>query len=261
MEINWNLAKKKTLWQYEDLIGKLREVLDYPFVQACCNHSMPQAAAYAERIRQGYFPDSDAAFLDEVTAHFKALAGLGVRDILDLLQRVGSRAECEAFLAQSGFAFDVLIDVLNYLMRFALPFKCPVRELLDEADQADKDLLAKLRQHGLRSNLDVLEACRRRTDRQYLCAASRLSEAFLLALTHRADIARLAYVRGKTVRHLCGGGYDTLARIANAEPEKMAADMAAYYETIGKSFEDFRAVIPLGWMIGGAGILPAIVEK
>ena len=40
---------------------------------------------------------------------------------------------------------------------------------------------------------------------------------FVTSLAHRADIARLPYVRRKTILPLCGAGYDTLAKIAAAE--------------------------------------------
>jgi hypothetical protein len=45
------------------------------------------------------------------------------------------------------------------------------------------------------------------------------------------------------------------------EPKKMEADMTAYYATIGKGFSDFKTVIPLDWMIGGARTLPRLVEE
>jgi hypothetical protein len=67
-------------------------------------------------------------------------------------------------------------------------------------------------------------------------------------------------VRGKTVKHLCGGGYDSLEKIANANLAEMEEKMGAYYRTFGKSLADFRAVIPLSWMIGGAKILPRVVR-
>ena len=88
-----------------------------------------------------------------------------------------------------------------------------------------------------------------------------MGETFILELVHRADISRLAYVRGRTIRHLCEGGYNTLDKIANADIKKMKADMTAYYATIGKSFSDFKAVIPLDWMVGGARTLPGVVEE
>ncbi len=63
-----------------------------------------------------------------------------------------------------------------------------------------------------------------------------------------------------TVRHLCGGGYDTLEKIAGADLAEMEVKMDAYYQTLGKSLADFKAVIPLEWMIGGAKILPRVVK-
>lgn len=60
--------------------------------------------------------------------------------------------------------------------------------------------------------------------------------------------------------HLCGGGYDTLAMIAHANPAEMEAAMEAHYRTLGKTLADYRAVIPLSWMIGGAQILPRVMR-
>jgi len=68
----------------------------------------------------------------------------------------------------------------------------------------------------------------------------------------------MAYVRGKTVRHLYGGGYDTLEKIATSSLPEMEEKMGAYYQSIGSSLADFKAVIPLAWMIGGARILPVV---
>ncbi len=67
-------------------------------------------------------------------------------------------------------------------------------------------------------------------------------------------------MRGKTVLHLCGGGFDTLDKIANADVGEMEKAMDAYYRTLGKSLADFKAVIPLAWMVGGARVLPGVVE-
>jgi hypothetical protein len=106
----------------------------------------------------------------------------------------------------------------------------------------------------------MLEHCRTKTGRAALSKAAEIPESFILALVHRADISRLAYVRGKTVKHLCGGGYDTLDKLANADLVRMEKDMDAYYRTMGKRLEDFKSVIPLSWMIGGARVLPGVIE-
>lgn len=65
---------------------------------------------------------------------------------------------------------------------------------------------------------------------------------------------------GKTVRHLCGGGYDALAKLAAADPPELEAAMNAYYHSLGKRPTDFKAVVQLAPLIGGARSLPQVVE-
>ena len=151
--------------------------------------------------------------------------------------------------------------MLKHVFRWVLPFKAPLREFFDIDNDTRRAYLALLKQHKLSSNIDILEHCRTRGGRAELSRITELPEAFILNLVHRADISRLAYVRGKTVKHLCGGGYDTLDKIANADLEKMEEEMDAYYRTMGKSLADFKSVIPLAWMVGGARILPRVVEQ
>jgi hypothetical protein len=259
MEINWDVVKKKTLWHYEDLIKKLLNTLGYSFVQEYYNHSMGEAVTFTEKVQSGYLRDEEeGGFIGEVSSTFDRLRRMRVENYLDLVQKIENKEQCESFLADAELNFENLIQALNYLFRWVLPFKLYLRELVDEDE--DNRHLKTLNRHGIKSNLDLLETCRTRSGRTDLSSATGIDEHFLLTLANRADISRLAYVRGKTVMHLCGGGYDTLSKIAEAEPKKMESDMAVYYRSIGKSFADFKSVIPLDWMIGGARILPSVVE-
>lgn len=262
MAIEWALVKAKTLWSYDDLIKKMLSPLKYPFVLKQYNHTMEEAEAFALKIRVGYLRDEEGAtFIDDIVDTFRTLRNAEIENYQDLLTRVEIKEECEDFLKIGGVGFEELIDVLNYLFRWVLPFRIPLRELIDMKDQTQQSHFDALKRYGIKSNLDLLEQCRRQAGRAELCEATGVPEAFLLELAHRADISRLAYVRGKTVMHLCGGGYDTLAKIAGADLEKMEANMAAYYQTMGKKFSDFKAVIPLDWMVGGARILPRVMEE
>lgn len=262
MEIDWEQVKKQTLWHYDDLIKKLLDVLDYGFVREYYNHTMTEAVTYSERIRQGYLQDGrEAAFIGEMIEHFRKLDVLGIKNYQDLVWQVDTKTKCEAFLRETGFGFNALIQVLNYLFRWILPFKCPVKELVDTITKPDRTYLEILKKYKIRSNLDMLENCRTKMSRAIFSRETGVTGTFILELVNRADISRLAYVRGKTIKHLCGGGYDTLNKIADADMEEMTAAMTAYYASIGKTFSDFKTVIPLDWMIGGARILPRVVEE
>lgn len=263
MELDWSQVKKQTLWTYEELIKKLLEVLSYGFVQEYYNHTMQEAKSYSRDIQQGYLQSQNDTtfFIDNIINSLNKLENFPVETYLDLMKHVETREKCVAFLQKTDLSFDELIQTLNYVFRWVLPFKTPLREFIDVDNDTHKAYLAKLRQHKLGSNLDILDRCRTKAGRAELSKETEIPAAFMLGLVHRADISRLAYVRGKTVKHLCGGGYDTLDKIANADLEKMADEMDAYYRTIGKSLADFKLVIPLPWMIGGAGILPRVVEE
>ena len=261
MEIDWDQVKKKTLWHYEKLIAKILDVLEFNFVQEYYTHDMIEAGIYSEKIRQGYLQNErEADFVGEITEQFKKLSSLCIRNYQDLVGRVNTKSNCEKFLQETGFSFEALILVLDFLFRWVLPFKIPVKELVDTLPHTKTTYLDILKNRGVRSNLDVLETFRSKTGRKMFSTETGIDEAYILELAHRADISRLAYVLGKTIMHLSGGGYDTLNKLENADIMKMEADMTAYYESIGKNFADFKTVIPLDWMIGGAKILPKIIE-
>lgn len=262
MKIDWNSVKNQTLWSYEDLIGKLLNVLAYDFVEEHYNHTMKQARAYATEVRQGYLQDRGdmTAYIDGIATHLAELEARRIGTYSELVHQVATREQCAAFLQQNDLDFDQLIKTLNYLLRWVLPFKTPMRELIDADDGPDGEVLGALKKQKIGSNLDLLEVGRTEPGRVQLAGTAEIPVACVLSLVHKADISRLAYVRGKTVKHLCGGGYDTLEKIANADLAEMEARMEAYYRTLGKTLADFKAVIPLPWMIGGAKILPRVVK-
>ena len=127
MEVDWDLVKKKTLWHFEKLIAKILEVLEYSFVQESYAHDMVDAELYAEKVRQGYLQnDKEAEFIVEITKHFQSLSLLGIRNYQDLVERVNTKSSCEKFLQENDFRFEALIQVLNFLFRWVLPFKIPI---------------------------------------------------------------------------------------------------------------------------------------
>ena len=261
MKIDWDSVKKQTLWSYEDLIKKLLSVLACDFVQEHYNHTMKEAQVYAKKIRRGYLQDRGdmAAYIDSIASHLEKLETQRIETYSKLVQQVANREDCVAFLERTDFDFDQLIQTLNYLLRWVLPFKTPLREFIDVDHDVDVRYLEALKKKKMGSNLDLLEVGRTKAGRVQLSSTTGIPPDFVIALAHKVDISRLAYVRGKTVKHLCGGGYDSLERIANANLAEMEEKMDAYYRTLGKSLADFRSVIPLSWMIGGAKILPRVV--
>lgn len=262
MKIDWDGVKKQTLWSYEDLIHKLERVLAYSFVQEHYDHTMKQARGYAKKVRRGYLQDKGnmTIYIDRIVAYIDELEALRIGHWSNLVRQVATRELCLAFLRRTDFDFDHLIQTLNYLLRWALPFQTPLREFIDPDNAVQAKYLTALKKQKLALNTDLLEAGRTRAGRARLSDSTGIPITFVNALVNKADISRLAYVRGKTVQHLCGGGYDTLEKIAVANLAEMEQKMDVYYRTLGKSAANFKSVIPLSWMIGGAMTLPRVVK-
>jgi hypothetical protein len=260
MNVNWDTVKKVTLWQYEELIQKLQDVLIYPFAQEYYNHSMPLAIEYARRL----FADKNLDKGDYPAALlpvFNRLEAVGITDWSALIARVDSREKLLNFLEINGIGFAEVIDVLNYLLRWGLPFRTATRELLDHDDPQEMGYYGVFKEHKLIASFDLLEKGRTRTGRQFLVELTGLPGDIITRVVHRADIARLPYVRRKTILPVCAAGYDTLKKIASAEIRLMEADLDGYvWRTQGKRWDDFKAVIPLGGLITGARALPDVVE-
>ncbi len=261
MNINWEYVKEQTLWSYEDLIKNLYQSLNYPFVQEHYYHNMSEAIDYLNEVHAGYFRHrSDHTWLDSLVTTFGWLKRVGILNYLDLVQQVDTRDKCEAFLKESGLGFPELIEMLSYLLRWVLPFPTPLREFFDVENPTQMAYFQSFKTQGITSNLDLLDRGRTLHGRTKLSEQTGIPLDFLLPLIHQADMARLAYVRGKTVRHLCGGGYNTLEKLVAADLSEMEVAMRLYYETLGKRLEDFKAVVPLERLVGGARILPQVVE-
>ncbi len=204
---------------------------------------MKTAIVYSERLQSGYLLNGrEATYISEITENFKTLSNLNIRNYQDLIQHVDTKQKCEIFLKKKDIHFETFIQILNYIFRWVLPFKCPVKELVDVDDKVSVAYLNILKNmYKIRTNLDVLENWHIKGSWSHLIEETGITETFIFDLVHRSDISRLAYVRGKTIKHLCGGGYNTIEKIANANLKQMEIDMTAYYRTIGKRFSDFKA--------------------
>ena len=260
MQPDWDYVKKTTLWHYEDLLKKLNYVTAYPVIWRAYNHDMAQAAAYARRL----FPDNniaDGEYPVLIIDTIGRLADAGISNWGDMLARAATREGCSAFLGETSIKFEEFIDVLNYLLRRALPFQTASRQLFDHDNPQEMSCYEILKGHRLMSSFDILEQGHTMGGRRLLSETTGVAQDFVNVLAHRADIARLPFVRRKTLLPVCGAGYDTLARIAAADLSQMESGLDAYFRrTPGKSWENYRFVFDLNGMVAAARALPVIME-
>lgn len=260
MQPDWEYVKRTTLWHYEDLLKKLNFVMGYPRLWTAYNHDMRHAADFACRL----FPGTNIAVGEYpalVIITIGCLERAGISSWGDLLVRVAGREDCTAFIADRNLEFEALIDLLHYLLRWGFPFQTASRELLDQDYPQKMASHEVLKRHRLVYSFDILEQGRTTNGRRDLAERTGLSPDFVTSLAHRADIVRLPYVRRKTLLPLYGAGYDTLAKIAAADPARMKADLDTYFRQMqGKPWKNYQAVIDIKGMVAWARALPVIME-
>ena len=261
MQPNWDYVKKTTLWNYEDLIKKIRFVTSFPTLWKAYNTNLTQAIVFARNM----FPENNieaGEYPARVISTIEKLKSGLVIDWGHLLENISSRSDCKKFIAEHNLHFEEFIDVLNYLLRWAFPFQTSSRELLDHGSLQEMTWYEDLKKHKLSTSFELLERGHTSAGRIDLANLTKLPLDFVTRLVHRADIARLPFVRRKTILPACGAGYDTLAKIAAADVVNMDSDMQAYFRhKEGKPWENYKSVIVLKMMISGAQTLPIIMEE
>ena len=241
--INWSLVKKMT------------QVLSYSFIQEYYNHNMKEATNYLEELL-GYDLKHEK-YVSRMTNTLTILDGLKVDNYADLIRRIENNEKCEDFLRKTKLPFEDLILVLHHIFRWVLPRRLYLRELINTENECHKIYIEKLRNRRIRFNLDILENGRTREDRKKLSKDTGIPESFILDLVNLADMSRLPYSNRKTVKHLLAGGYDSVAKIAQTDPEIIVEDMRSYFERIGMKLTGF---IDLKGIARWARTMPTVIE-
>ena len=253
--IDWNLVKKMTLWDYEELIKKILDVFSYSFVQEYYNHNMSEAIDYVRKLL-GYNPKY-AKHVNKTTNTLKSLGGLRVENYTDLILKVENKEKCEGFLGKAQLSFEDFIATLNFVFRWVLPHKLYLRELIDAKNESCKNYLVELRKHKIRFNFDILEYGRAGEGREKLAKETGIPESFILDLVNLADMSRLPYSNRKTVKYLFAGGFNNVAKLAQQDSEKISEVMKSYFDRMEVKTSGF---IDLKGIAQWAKTIPAIVN-
>jgi len=258
MGVNWSRVKELTLWQYDELMSKLQNVLSYSFVQQKYNRKLGGVRKFAKSLLSYREDDKLSEYSDRISKTLRQIEIFGIRDINDLVSTVEDCDECENFIEYSNILFEDLVVLLNCLLRWILPFARPIRDFVDSKNSLELENLARLRKREIRNNLDMIEQCRTPAARESMAVLADVSKEFILELVHRTDISRIPYVRGKTVAILNSAGYPTLDSIANAAIERMIPKLQKSLEVEGKKFS--RSFMDPEGAIAQAQVLPKLIE-
>jgi len=183
----------------------------------------------------------------------------GVGTLFELIDCVSTQARAECVMAQAGIYCRQLEGLLDFIKAWIIPYPAQLRQLFDTSDGALLGTFEVFKGHRLANNYVLLERGRSRAGRAALAAQTGLPGAAILDFVHRADVARMPFVSGGVVRQLWSIGYRSLAELRNADPVRLCAQIAAYYETYGKGKPFDATPETARGMVDGARWIPTVV--
>ncbi len=255
MGVDWSEVKKTTLWTYEELMEKLTNALSYDFVSQYYDRKISKVRQFLQALLDRK-DNKHATYLNSVLATLRDIEVFGVGTISGLLEFIPTREQLEHFIHTSIIEFHDMVRLLNCLLRWILPFSRPIAEFIRKGERIESEYLSILRKQGVRFNLDMLEQYRQKCSRDEL--GEEVPSLYVIELLHRTDISRIPYVSGKTVHTLCGAGYDTLDKIADANQEQIEESVSDYLRSIGVTYS--RSFLDIEGAINQAKAIPRILE-
>jgi hypothetical protein len=124
---------------------------------------------------------------------------------------------------------------------------------------ANPDDVARLEAIGITNAEQMLAAGRTPADREALARRTGVAPNAILEYVKLSDLSRIAGLKTVRARLYYDGGFDTLDKIANADPEDMRAALAAFVERTG-----FQGIAPLPKearsTVAAAQTLPRLME-
>lgn len=259
MTVDWQAVQRALypMKDYEDLCRRFRESCAYEFVRQAFNFSLSELDQYTRRLLGGDLDQRYGDYVAHLTNILGELQQAGVMDVLELVSRTATRQQLEVFTSQSGVYAQDVASLEKYLVYWVIPMEKRLSGLIRSNPLSSGELQA-LSQAGVRTNLQLLQAGRLALGRQRLAEASGLPAAVVLEWVQRADLSRLPWASKATISNILGAGYGSLRRLANADPQQVAADFYAYGESIGKNLKYGNEIENVQRI---ARLVPALVEE
>lgn len=238
MSINWVEFNKvlSPIRDYDDLCNRWQASFSYPFVQQTFNFTVPVLEKYTHSLLGG---DSRNRYTDYEAMLVRILNELhqaGVENVINLTEKVTARKPLEFFVEHSGVPSSDIANMLKYLTYWFIPLEKYLSGLVRSGSNLT-DGIKLLGEHGIRTNLQLLQAGITLAGRTTLVNSTGLPRTIIEELVNRADFSRLPWSSKATISNIIGAGYGSLSLLANADPKQLYADFFRYGKSIGKNLK------------------------
>lgn len=202
-------------------------------------------------------PEGSAWFSTTLDALEKA----GVRRLFLFINTVATRNQAQGFIQQTGIPLLHLMGVLDFFKQWWFPYGAQLRQLVDDTDQSLIYQIPVLKQRGFSQGFKLLDIGRTRQGRRNLAEQAGIPEEILLDLVHRADVTRIPYVSGGTVKRMWTIGYDGLEKLRNADPNEYFARISHYYTSQHRASPFDARLEYIRDFLGDVQRAPVVVEE
>lgn len=236
--VNWDEVQKaiSPIKNYEAMCQRLRISFEYAFVQQAYNFSLPELEAYTQRLLKGDMRGRYEKYATQLSDIIEGLHRKGVMDVLDLKERTASREHLELLTNQTKVPASDIATLLKYLVYWVIPTEKYIRGLVRD-NPTILEAIFVLQEVSIRTNLQLLQSAITPDNRKALIDKTRLGPEIVSELVNRADFSRLPWASKATISNIIGAGYGSLAKLANADPEKLYADFFSYGRSIRKNLK------------------------
>jgi hypothetical protein len=260
-ERDWNFYNNDK-WPYDKFIKTyILKTMEYGFVKEHYDRSLEDFRYPTKTLERCLStlplrPEGSAWFHSTLDAIEKA----GVLALFQFMPRISTRKQAEGFIRGAGIPLPHLMGMVDFLKQWWFPFGAQLRQLVDDSDQTLLDYLASLKNHGLSQGFALLDNGRTTEGRKKLTGKTGIPEAHILDLVNRADVTRIPYVSGGTVKRCWAIGYDSLEKLRKADPEEYFSRVSQYYASIHKVIPFDAKLEYIRGFLNDAKRSPVVVE-
>ncbi len=156
--------------------------------------------------------------LKEHIDHLGIIKKQGIHNLQELQKILKRKDRLVEFSKQSGLP-EPYLNVLRRMINGYL--RKPNR--IKDFPETSEEIMSKLEKHGIKNTHHLFERIITQEDRAQLSKQTGISNKEILRLTRLTDLSRIRWVNHTFAYVLYEAGYDTLEKVANANPDQLYA--------------------------------------
>ena len=181
-----------------------------------------------KRLQNQYLLPSQKILEEDMEASFAKISQCGFANVDELKRRLKSKGDVSKFAKEAGLSEQYLT-----ILRREVNSYHPQPRKLAEFATLRKEIITALAKTGIKDTVKLFAKVATRQNRTALAVELNASDDEVLQLAELVDFSRMRYVSPNFATMLVHSEYDTIEKIANADPEQLYNELKVLKETQG----------------------------